>query len=369
MDKRTTLKDKNQLKFVLIIQGEGRGHMTQAIALTDLLQRNGHKVVKAFIGKSRQRQIPEFFYKKINIPVTEIESPNFVLKKNHKGIRVFYSIWINLKKRKTFFKSIDEINREIEKSKPDVVINFYELLGGLYFMKYKTKTRHICIAHQYLLDHPETEMPEGNYVNKMLLYINNKITSYGAEKKLALSFREMRNVSQKKIYVVPPLLRKEVLEMKPGVKDYILGYMLNPGYSDIIEEWHIKHPECRAVFFWDKRDEPDQKEMNANLVYYRINDVRFLEMMKYCRGFITTAGFESICEAMFLEKPVLMVPSENHFEQQCNALDGVKAGAGIKSERYDPQLLVEYIPQHENSYDKYKEWVRKSGQYFLKYLQ
>ena len=33
------------MKFLFIVQGEGRGHFTQAITLEDMLLRNGHQVV------------------------------------------------------------------------------------------------------------------------------------------------------------------------------------------------------------------------------------------------------------------------------------------------------------------------------------
>ena len=33
------------MKFLFIVQGEGRGHLTQAITLEEMLLRNGHEVV------------------------------------------------------------------------------------------------------------------------------------------------------------------------------------------------------------------------------------------------------------------------------------------------------------------------------------
>lgn len=56
--------------------------------------------------------------------------------------------------------------------------------------------------------------------------------------------------------------------------------------------------------------------------------------MAGCKAFATTAGFESVCEALYLQKPVLMVPV--HIEQECNAFDATRAGAGIRSDRFDP---------------------------------
>lgn len=39
------------MKFLFIVQGEGRGHLTQALTLEDMLLRNGHKVVEILVEK------------------------------------------------------------------------------------------------------------------------------------------------------------------------------------------------------------------------------------------------------------------------------------------------------------------------------
>ena len=53
------------MKFLFIVQGEGRGHLTQAITLEDMLQRNGHEVVEVLVGKSSSRTLPGFFNRSI----------------------------------------------------------------------------------------------------------------------------------------------------------------------------------------------------------------------------------------------------------------------------------------------------------------
>ena len=67
--------------------------------------------------------------------------------------------------------------------------------------------------------------------------------------------------------------------------------------------------------------------IDETLSFHQIDDVKFLNAMAGCKAYASTAGFESICEAMYLGKPVLMVPA--HIEQDCNAYDAMKAGAGI----------------------------------------
>ncbi|TNF41042.1 MAG: glycosyltransferase, partial [Cytophagales bacterium] len=65
------------MKFLFIVQGEGRGHMTQAIAFSSLLQRQGHELLCVLVGKSKRRTIPDFFIREIQAPVSLLESPNF----------------------------------------------------------------------------------------------------------------------------------------------------------------------------------------------------------------------------------------------------------------------------------------------------
>lgn len=48
------------MKVIFVIQGEGRGHLTQALALKQMLLHEGHEVVKVLVGKSKNRVIPEF---------------------------------------------------------------------------------------------------------------------------------------------------------------------------------------------------------------------------------------------------------------------------------------------------------------------
>ncbi len=48
------------MKFLFIVQGEGRGHFTQAITLEDMLLRNGHQVVEVLSAKVRHVPCPAF---------------------------------------------------------------------------------------------------------------------------------------------------------------------------------------------------------------------------------------------------------------------------------------------------------------------
>ena len=78
--------------------------------------------------------------------------------------------------------------------------------------------------------------------------------------------------------------------------------------------------------------------------------------MSGCRAYATTAGFESVCEAMYLGKPLLMVPA--HIEQDCNAYDAARGGAGIISDNFEVDRLLEFARSEYQPEKNFRSWVR-----------
>ena len=50
------------MKFLFIVQGEGRGHLTQAINLERTLRRHGHEVAKILVGKRSSLHMSALLY-------------------------------------------------------------------------------------------------------------------------------------------------------------------------------------------------------------------------------------------------------------------------------------------------------------------
>lgn len=50
------------MKVIFIVQGEGRGHLTQAIAMERLLTNNGYHVTEVLVGKSLSKRLPGIFH-------------------------------------------------------------------------------------------------------------------------------------------------------------------------------------------------------------------------------------------------------------------------------------------------------------------
>lgn len=345
------------MKFLFIVQGEGRGHLTQAITLEKLLIKNGHQVVKILVGRNRTRKIPDFFKRNIKAPIEQFSSPNFLPTSSNKRADIPRSIIYNIYRLPQYIRSIRFIREQITESEADIVINFYELLTGLTYLIYAPQTPDICIGHQYLFLHKDFKFPNKNIISLFFLNFFTRLTSIGACKRLALSFHNMNDDISNKIHVIPPLIREEVYQQKPTEGNYIHGYMVNCGFSDNVIEWHNKNKSVPLHFFWDKKDEPQIKEVDDTLKFFQLDDKEFLKQMKGCMAYASTAGFESICEAMYLSKPIIMVPA--HIEQDCNAFDAMMNGAGIIDNDFNLTRLLEFAKTYRPN-KEFIKWVHSS---------
>jgi len=89
--------------------------------------------------------------------------------------------------------------------------------------------------------------------------------------------------------------------------------------------------------------------------------------MAGCRAVMCTAGFESVCEAAFLGKPVLMVPLEGHDEQRLNARDAELAGVAISHPNFDLDALAR-LPRHAST-AWFREWCLQADAALLETIE
>ena len=353
------------MRFLFIVQGEGRGHMTQAISLSQILLHHDHQICKVLIGQNQTREIPHFFLKRIGAPVSRFSSPNFHLDTKHKGISILGTAKWTLKRLPAFLRGLLTIRRTVRETHPDIIVNFFDPLAGLYAALLRPNAKVVSVAHNYLVFHPQFVLPKGHRFAIAAMGWYTRLTSLGSDALLALSFKEMPHLQREKIMVVPPLLRTDLTHLKPSEGNFILVYVLNDGYADDIASWHQRHPGIQVLGFWDRQNVPEALSLHANLTFRKINDVAFLDAMSRCRGLVSTAGFESICEAMYLGKPVYMMPTKNQIEQQCNAIDASRVGAGIWGNDFNLDRFLEYIPTHQANPAEFRKWVHSAGDVFI----
>ena len=351
------------MRVLFLVQGEGRGHLTQALSLAQILKMASHEVIGALVGVTAERGVPAFFSEKFAPPITPVFSPGLVYNAGTNELQPFKTTMNAIRYARTFWRSLKQVRDHIDAQRPDVVVNFYEMLGGLTYALLNPSAPMVCVAHQYMAFHPDFQRPRGQWFYRQAFKLNTRLTCFGARELLALSFDKQPNEPSQKLRVVPPLLRQEVTELKPANGDFLLAYVTQPGLKVEIQKAHEQRPDVQINGFHSGVAVPDQV-IDDTLTYHAIDGKRYLDFMARCKAVVTTAGFESVCEAAYLGKPVLMIPQPNHFEQSCNAIDGQRASVGLASAQFDLNRLLDYLPQHDAQVsERFRAWYGQG--YFL----
>ncbi len=348
-------------RFIFTIQGEGRGHLTQAISLTQIAREAGHEVVGYAVGSFQGRKIPPFFAHFIgDTPLIQYESPSINYGKG-KSVQLGKTAMQAFTKFGTYWKSATQLGEFIDALQPDGIVNFYESITGLYNLKSGAKVPCMSVGHQYLLLSEHFETIPTKAVDRFLLNINTKITAIGSSKLLGLSFRTMPNDPKRNIITVPPLLRQEVKSIQPQSGERWLAYLTHYRLADEIMAWSAQNPEVKLDCFWDNPTRKTVYHYSDSLTFHPIDAEKYLIKMTHCAGLISTAGFESVAEAMYLGKPVMMVPVPNHIEQMINAHDGELSGAGVQAKSFDLSVFKDYLPKHTSVQDTFQHWVTQAN--------
>lgn len=353
------------LRVLFLVQGEGRGHMTQALALAPMLKRAGAEVVGALVGMGPNRELPAFFLDEIGCPVRRYDEPNFTFDAQSKGIRYGQTLLDNARRLPALTRSLRAIQDAVDTWKPHVIVNFFALMGGFYGGMVRKRPPVVAVGHQYMFHHPVYPFPPGTALQTTLARRYTALTSWGASRRMALSFYDAAPMEA--LEPAPPLLRDRLREVSVGDDGFLLVYLLNSGYAEDVMAWSRTHPDVPLHVFWDRPGAPQEEQVSPSLTLHRLSGEKFLQKMGRCTGLVCTAGFESVCEALYLGKPALMVPVQGHFEQQCNARDAQLLGAGLGHDRFDLSALL-HLADTYTPVPGFRAWADEAESRFVSTL-
>lgn len=291
-------------KILYGLNGTGWGHLTRANALIPALR----QYADVDILISGKMQDLDF---------------DFDVKYHFKGFRFYYKKG-SVDLVKTFLK-FDFINAfkdvfKLKVKKYDFVVSDFEPITA-WSCLFK---RHpiVQVGHQASFLSKKTPRPS-NY--SILLKLHGEFTfKYFAysRKYIGVHFERYNQ------YIVPPLLRDQIYNAKNIVsKKHITVYL--PAYETTrLVSFFNKFPDYNfEIFSLDCKKE----ETFNNLNVFPLSDY-FIDSILSSSGCISSAGFESNAEALYLEKPLLCVPIKYQYEQACNAAALSKLGVQIISD-------------------------------------
>lgn len=342
------------MKMMFCVLGEGRGHMTQAMAVKEMVEAAGHQIVAVTLGASVHRPAPEYFASAMKMPVRPLPTLEFKYKNSRavSNTATLLGVLGNLPKYFGLVRQLDKIVREVQ---PDVILNFFEPIAAFYTLTEKNRPPVVAIGHQFMFQHPGYVQAPQLWKQLVSMKIYTRLLGARATK-LALSLYEAPDLPAKRIIVSPPILRKQLFSLAANPNgNFTLVYLLNHGYAEQIISWSDKNPDTKLHCFYDKPNAPAEFQHSPSLTFHKLDSEKFLAMMAGCKNVVCTAGFESVSEAAWLGKPLFLVPVENHVEQQVNAIDAQQFGIGIAEKTFNLDRLAE-LPE-KLPVEKFRAWM------------
>jgi uncharacterized protein (TIGR00661 family) len=300
------------------------------------------------------------------VPVTVLPTLEFVCK-NNRSVSMTGTLASVIRRAPEYVRSLRRLKAIVRELQPDVLLNFFEPLTGIYAMTSRRRPPIVTIGHQFMFEHPDYIRVAGVRMQQFGMKWFVRLVG-SASTRLALSLYEAADMPEKSLFVCPPLLRKRLFELEPNPNgSFTLVYLLNHGYAGQIIKWHEANPKTALHCFYDKPGALAESRHDDTLTFHRLDGEKFLRMMAECRNVVCTAGFESVSEAAYLGKPLFMVPVENHVEQQINALDAVKIGLGVTDSRFNLDKLSE-LPDKLNN-GTFRNWIARAESILLRAIQ
>lgn len=330
--------------------GVGIGHAIRARVIIEHLKKKNNVMV---VCSHR----PYSYLSRLFKNVHKIEGFELAFKNN--SIVNYLTFLMNLKKlsNKTF-KRLDIVRRIIDEFKPDVVISDWESFTSLLAKRYRIPL--ISIDNQHFLIKGRFEFPKKHILNYIKAKIVLMFLIRNADYYIISSFYETSlKKSYKNIFLVPPILRKEILNARPRDKDYILVYQSTKTYEKLIEI--LKETRYKFIIYGYDAD-----KRIKNLRFKRFNERQFIKDLVNCKAVICNGGFTLISESIHLKKPILSVPIKGHFEQILNAMYVKLRSHGMMYNDLDEKKINNFM-DHLDEY-RNKGPVQKNNSVAFGYL-
>lgn len=320
------------MRILYGVCGEGFGHSSRAKEIIRHLESKGHKVLVLTYGKA---------YKALKyLHPIKVYGVKLSFKKGKLSLK--HTILQNLSIFPKNLWNVWRVKKKIDKFSPEVCISDMDPFVPINSIVYNCPL--ISLDNQHRLTHLKLDVPL-KYKNDFLI-AKSAIDACVSRAKayVILSFTK-GNIIRKDAYVVSPILRKEVTELKPHKGSKILVYLTRPDRK--IASILKTIPQDFVVYGFNK----ENKE--ANLEFKKIGK-SFLRDLNQCKAVIATSGFTLMSEALYLKKPYFAIPQKGQFEQTLNSLFLKGAGLGDFSEDPTREQIVQFL----NNLAKYEKKLK-----------
>jgi uncharacterized protein (TIGR00661 family) len=318
-------------KILFGVAGEGFGHSSRSELLGQHLIDAGHDVIFAASRKSFDYLQPTF-----NGRVRQVHGLSFYYQNGHvRPIRtVMQNLWdyrrgIGFNRR--FFSSVE---KDFE---PDLVISDFEPFSA--WWAWRNRVPCVSIDHEHFLSCCRFATEGASLRERSLAKVVMQGYHTFADAYMVLNFFKAP-LTNENAQLVPPVVRKAVLRVRPRNDEHFLVYSTDSGEKmrKRIVDAVSQHTGYRFYIYGF-----NQESESGNCAFKKTSTETFLNNLASCRGVIATAGFSLLSECLYFRKPMLLMPVRDQYEQIINACYVEKLGMGLKTEHLTGQKLQEFF--------------------------
>ncbi len=334
------------MRILYGVVGEGMGHATRSAVVLEHLAASGHEIKVVVSGKAHDF-LKARFAARGNVELEEIEG--LTLRYFGNRLRRARSLFWNLKNAPKAVKKNVEVYRRVaeESFRPQMVVSDFESFAALYALRHRIPV--VSIDNIQAVN----RLKHGKAIRKGFEFevarVAVKMKVPRAYHYLISSFFFPR-VRKKYTTLVPPILRKEVIEAAREPADHVVVY------QRVIPEKEIV-PMLQKLPF-DFRIYGASKEQSAGNVRLRqFSGEGFLEDLRTARAVISGGGFSLMSEAVSLRVPMLAIPIEKQYEQELNARYLKELGYGWWTRKLDAGAISDFLeraPEFQKSLSSYQ---------------
>jgi uncharacterized protein (TIGR00661 family) len=347
------------MRILYGVVGEGMGHATRSAVVLEHLASSGHEIKVVVSGKAHQF-LKERFSARENVALEEIHG----LTLRYFGNRLDRagSLFWNLRNAPKGVKKNVAVYRKVaeESFRPQLVVSDFESFAALYGLTHRIPVVSIDnIQAVNRLKHGKS-IRKGKGFDFELARLAVKMKVPRAYHYLVTSFFFPR-VRKKYTTLVPPILRKEVLEAARDPGEHVVVYQRAIPEKDLV-------PMLRKLPYNFRVYGASKEEDLGNVRLRAFSGAGFLDDLRTAKAVISGGGFSLMSEAVSLRVPMLAIPIENQYEQELNARYLKELGYGSWTRKVGVGAISEFLERTAEFEKSLSSYERRDNRIVLSCL-
>jgi uncharacterized protein (TIGR00661 family) len=333
------------MKILYGLPSEGMGHATRSKVIIQHLLTQNHDV--QIVTSDRA-----FTFLSTAFPNKVHQIEGFHLAYNNAQVSVKDTILLTLKNApKSILKNLNKYAKTIHAFNPDLVISDFESFTHLYATLHSKPL--LSIDNMQVINRTklDIEIPTTEKKNYLLAKNIIKAKVLGANHYCITSFFHPE-ISKKNTSYIPPIIRPEIINAKPTIKNHIVVYQTSTSQQNLISQLQLLPNENFIVYGLNK------EETHKNVTLKMFSETEFIQHFASAKAVLSNGGFSFLSEAVYLQKPILSVPIANQFEQFVNASYIQQLGYGRHFQNFTADNIKAFLFDlhlFQTSCKKYKQ--------------